>query len=380
MSARALAAALLLLLASAAPAAAQNRIEGSVDGQVEATDNARLAPDGTTKDADQILEVRPSITGALETRGVMATLNYTLNYYGYAHQSDLSRALHDLQANAKLIWWDDLDLEVGEDLAAVPVDFGAPVDNPVNDVQASRAHGKVVLSHALGAANRLLIGYEIQRVDYIKVNKHDLKPPQYLLQLPGASFERDLGPNASAALQYRYELATFDKQTSPATGNFSAHVVDLAPTWQVNDWLSANGAFGAQFVTYQHLSGTKARTLFDLGAKAETDIAVVRLSIDRHVTQDLGGGAADVTMASLAAEYDPTAPWSIGLLTSYGDLHDVASSANPLGSRGYVEGGLNLAYRLAQGTIRVGAIHHQTVDSGPKVVANRFTLGLGGSF
>jgi len=372
--------ALLLFLAAAAPAAAQNRLEGSVDAQVEDTDNARLAPDGATKDADQILEIHPSIEGALETRGVMATLNYTLNYSGYAHDSDLSRVLHDLQSNAKLIWWDDLDVQVGEDLAAVPVDFGAPVDNPVNDVQASRAHGKVVLSHGLGAANRLLIGYELQRVDYIKVNKNDPKPPQYLMQLPGASFQRDLGPSASAALEYRYEVTTFDKQTAPSAGNYTAHVVDLAPAWQVNDWLSANGAFGAQFVKYQNLSGSKTRALFDLGVRADSDIASVRLSADRHVTQDVGGGAADVTMASLDAEYDPTAPWSVGVLASYGDLHDVVTGSNPLGSRGYVEGGLNLAYRVSQGTLRIGAIHHQSTDSGPKIVANRFTVGLGGSF
>ena len=181
--------ALLLLLPGAA--LAQNAVSADVSGLVEHTDNATLAPEGTTKkDPDTILTVRPSVVGKAETRGIAASLRYTLSYYHYSKDTDLSRALHDLAADAKLIWWDNVDLEASEDLVPVPLDFGAPLDNPVNQVQSSHTKGHVDYEHEFGPLMRGEVGYAGERVNYIKVHRGDTLPPEYLIHGPALSIDR----------------------------------------------------------------------------------------------------------------------------------------------------------------------------------------------
>jgi hypothetical protein len=376
---------LLALLPSAA--LAQNSIEGDVSGLAEITDNARLAPEGATKDSDTVFTVRPSVVGKAETRGVIASLRYTLSYYHYSKDHDLDRALHDLAADAKLVWWDNVDLEASEDLIPVPVDFGGPIDNPVNQVQSSHLRGHADYEHEFGPLTRGEIGYVAERVDYLEVHKNDPRPPEYLMHGPALSVDRDLGPRAGITADYRFRMIAFDRNAStPTTGNSTAHVIAVRPHYTPNDELELSGALGYQLVSYENSSGSKGRILINAHVRGGNELLAGLLDYDQHVTQDVAGNSVDEKIATIGGAFTPTAPWGMGLRASYGRMDTVLDPAvNPLGDRAFAEAGANVFYRISVGTIELAGTHHEGLDAGsgstaPIVKVNRFSLRLGGTF
>ena len=100
----------------------------------------------------------------------------------------------------------------------------------------------------------------------------------------------------------------------------------------------------------------------------------------------MAGNSVDQKIATLGAEYTPTAPWGLGIKGAYGRLDSVIDpKVSPLGNRSFVEGGASAFYRISVGTIEIAGTHHETLGAGgaagsPIIKVNRFSLRLGGTF
>lgn len=367
-----------------------DRLSAEVRGGAEVTDNVRLVPVG--EESDTIYQVTPSITGRVERRGFMASLRYRLDYWHFQDASDLDRALHDMEAKLGLTWFENIDLEAYDKLVPTSISFGrGPLEDPLNNVQANHAGGKLSLRRPLGESTRILAGYTGERVDYLEVHKDDAFPPEYFLHDPGVALERDLGRRASMRIGYRYRLQDFDDKNAPLTGDATSHIGTLRAVFAPVQWVELEGAYGLQRVSYENepfgaAPGALTRGKTDLRhighaqVKAGGEIASVIAAWDQQVTTDVLGNPAEVRIASLGADYTPFAPWGLSLEAAYGKQNLFFDPNNTPDS--FVQARAGLSYRISVGTIEATGQRFQSLegDQDARIEVNRFGLRLGGSF
>ena len=388
---------ILLVLSGSAPAFAQSTVNADVEARGEFTDNATLVPEKPVdptvkKQADQILVANPAIEAKADTRGVKASLRYELNYFHYSKLSKLDRALHDLDAQAALVYWDSLDLDAREILAPQPLSYASPLLDPVNDVQQTRSSAHAGIHHEFGRSTRGSLAYRGEYVTYFDVHKNDPKFPSFLVHGPELTAERDLGPLTTVGLLYSYRIETYDQSKTENTGalDWQGHVAELTARSTPTEWLALGARAGVKAITYTKSKETKTRFVGDADAVAGGEIGRLALQLSDDVTQDVLGNPATLARVGLGADYTPTAPWSAHLGASYGmlELEFPASAVSTVKTKqGFVEGIAGFSYRISPGILTLGAMHHESttkVDvpgaADSKIVVNRGTLSLGGRF
>lgn len=384
-------------IASGAPRAAHAaEAHADVSGRAEYTDNVFLTPEDATQAHDQIFVVNPAVEGNVDTRGVQASLRYSLNYYHYQDHKSLDRALHDLEAKAALVYWDAVDLDAKETLAPQPISYAAPITDPVNLLQSSRSEAHLGLHHEFGPSTRAMLGYRGAYGTWFKVNDADVTPPSFLEHGPEITAERDIGPLTTVGITYAYRMHTFST-VSAQSGfyqplDWQGHQAELEIRSAPLEWLGLRARGGGKAITFEN-KASKSRAIGDLAVIAGGDPGHVDLDVSTDLTQDYLGNPASVSQARLGAEWTPNAPWSARIAGSYGALHlslpdDQATPPNTLTSdQSYIEAEAGLSYRFARiGEVSIGGMHHEsltkieTVDGNAKIAVNRAFLSLGGKF
>lgn len=375
-------------------AGAQASLSGSATGGVEHSSNVYSVPedDADGETADQIVFVTPSLKAALVTRGVDLSADYTLGYYHYQAEQDLSRALHRLAARAALVWWDNVDLELVGRLDPRVVSYNRPLDDPRNQMQQAAVGGRFMLRRELGAATRGSVGYRGEQVTWLEAHEddEDRLPPDYLTHGPELILERDVGRRLVVGVEYQFRLQTYDDEAAgnaPRSADYTSHTGTGRLGLDATDWLSLSMAYGFSQIEYakgedvESLSTTRA--LADVRVTAGGEVARISASARQNSTQDILGNPATTRFAKLGADYTPYAPWGIGVAASYGeiDYEDLATQV-PGTPQAFVAGEASLFYRISVGELSIGANHHESVPEGSdaKIVVNRASVRLGGRF
>ena len=378
----------LALLVAVAPAAASAEASVDVDasGAAEYSSNVYSAPDGIDPIADQILSVRPKLEAQLETRGLSLSAAYRLDYYHYTNETDLSRALHRLDARAALVWWDDVDLELVGRLEPRAVSFSAPIDDPTNQVQQAGAGGRFAYRREFGPSTRGSVGYRGEQVTWLELHEQDdgRLPPEYFTHGPELSVERDVGRRLVVGLDYGYRFQDYDESSDvyPPTGDYAAHQAQVRAGLDATDWLSLSAAVGMAQVEFAE-ADPESRQLADLRVTAGGDVARLSANYRQHLTQDVFGNPIDTRAARLVGEYTPYAPWGVGLAASYGELAFQESRLGlPASAQAFVLGEARVFYQVSAGIVELAASHHESLPEGgdPKIVVDRASLRLGGRF
>jgi hypothetical protein len=375
------------VLFTAFSAQAQSGISGGIAASAEYTDNAELAPDnGPPLAKDEVYSIRPSITALSQTQGLDAYLRYRLSYWHYQQTPKLDRTLHDLAAHARLTWWENLEVQVAEDLVPVPLEFGQPLDNPANAVQSTNTSGKIALKHDFDESTHGTIGYEGEHLDYIQVHSGDTHPPAATIHGPGVGVVRDLDHVADLGLEYRYRMLhwTGSSAQTPAIGDVDTHSIALRPHYYPIEGLDLSAAIGEQFASFEN-GDKKTRTLVDAVVVMDRTLerpGRLRASYLQHLTQDITGNPADEKVGVIDGEYDATSRIALGAGASWGDLHLVTgpTTSNLYGNREFAEARGSIAYlfpTLENGALTLSASHHQTLavtGTQPKLNVNRIAL------
>lgn len=369
---------------------AEASISGTAGGGVEHSSNVYSAPDGVKGTPDEILFVTPSLEAALVTRGVDLSATYSLGYYHYQAEQDLSRALHTLFAKAALVWWDDLDLEINGRLDPRVVSYASPIDDPTNQVQQAAAGGRLMLRREFGASTRGSAGYVGEQVTWLETHEddEDRVPPGYLAHGPELAVERDVGPRLVFGADYRYKIQDYDESADkvPPTGDYTSHTVTGRFGLDATDWLSLSMAYGFSQVAYAKGDPddrSATRGLADVRLTAGGDVARLAMSARQNATQDIFGNPAETRAAKMGVDYTPYAPWGLGVGATYGEIdYDDSAAQATGGSQAFVLGEASVFYRVAVGEISLGASHHESLRerSDEKIVVNRASFRLGGRF
>ena len=375
------------------PAAAfgEASISGSASGGVEHSSNVYSVPeDAAVKETpDQIIFVTPSLKAALVTRGVDLSADYSLGYYHYQAESDLSRALHRLNAQAALVWWDNLDLAAEGRLDPRIVSYAQPLNDPANQVQQAAVGGRLVLRREFGQSTRGSIGYLGEQVTWLEAHTDDKDrlPPDYLTHGPRLDIERDIGRRLVVGAEYRFRMQDYDEAADnyPPTGDYSAHTGTARLGLDATDWLSLSVAYGFSQIEYtdgdpDNRSAT--RGLGDARITAGGDVARISASARQNQTQDILGNPAVTQSAGLNADYTPYAPWGLGVGASYGEIDYDDSVGTSIAGQAFVLGEASAFYKVSVGELTIAGSHHESIPEGSesKIVVNRASVRLGGRF
>lgn len=366
---------------------AQASLSGSATGGIEHSSNVYSVGEDQTETADEILFVTPSLEAALKTRGLALSAAYSLDYYHYQKEEDLDRALHQLDARAGFVWWDDVDLELVGRLDTRPLTYSQPIDDPLNQAQEAAAGARFELRRELGPATRVAIGYRGEQVTWLETNANDdeaLLPPDYLSHGPEASVERDVGRRLVVGALYQFRMQDYDEAADnfPPSGDYSAHSGTARVGLDATDWLSASLSLGFSQLDYAE-ADPATRQLGDLRLVAGGDVAKVSASVRQNSTQDVFGNPAQTRTATAGFDYTPYAPWGAGVAASYGELSfEEAVSGVEAGSQAFVMGQASVEYKVSVGVLQLAASHHESLPEGSdaKIVVNRASLRLGGRF
>jgi len=376
-----------------AVAGAEASISGTAAGGVEHSSNVYAVPEDAPggETADQILFVKPSLKAALATRGIDLSATYALDYYHYSEETDLSRALHRLDARGALVWWENVDLALHGRLDPRVVSYTEPLDDPTNQVQQAAAGGNLTLRREFGQSMRGSIGYLGEQVTWLEAHEddEDRLPPDYLTHGPELMIERDIGRRLVLGVEYRFRVQDYDEtaDNAPPTGDHSSHTATGRLGLDATEWLSVSMAYGfaqVEYTTGDPDNRSATRGLADVRATAGGEVARLSVSARQNATQDILGNPAVTRAAKLGADYTPYAPWGLGVAGTYGQIEYDDSVTQVIGpaNQTFVLGEASVFYRISVGELSLAGSHHESLPEGsdPKVSVNRASVRLGGRF
>lgn len=371
----------LLLVSMPALAEEPDRFSASVDGGAEYTSNPFLLPADAKPEGDTVLTVHPSFDARMERRGFLLSASYDVRYWHYTGNTELSRALHDLRARASLLYWENVELEAHANLTPTPLTFGGPLDDPTNNAQSARLGAKLGYRRELGRSTRVAAGYAGESVTWLEVHKDDPKLPAYVLHDPGLSIERDVGRRYMVGLAYRFRLQDFEEDAM-LSGDVTAHAGILRVSATPTEWLTLALAGGAQQATFENEAfDSSLHRLIDISARAGGEILLATVSYSEKLASDptVSGEVAEVRLARAGVDYEPFAPWAVGLGLAYGQQEFIAGTTFGAIPRSFTMAELTLAYRVRSGIVELGGSFYSSPED-PKIEVMRAGLRLGGRF